>query len=91
MARTSPLAVTYRKPALRRFRDLAPARQRTLATVLEAVAREPAYRHNNLKPLAGFKDGFRLRLAGWRVTFILDRKAGTLAVTEIEPRGKAYR
>ncbi len=59
--------------------------------MLDAVARDPAYRHNNLKPLAGVKDGFRLRLGDWRVCFVRDADGGVIDVYEIEPRGSAYR
>ncbi|MFQ5763601.1 MAG: type II toxin-antitoxin system RelE/ParE family toxin [Rhodospirillales bacterium] len=91
MAKTPPLAVSYRKSALRRVRGLSPAQRRTLDTVLKAVARDPGYRHNNLRPLAGVKDGFRLRLGDWRVSFVRDAKGGVIDVYEIEPRGSAYR
>ena len=90
MART-PLAVRYRKSALYHVRNLSAAHRRTLRVVLDGIAQDPRYRHNNLRPLKGVKNGFRLRLGDWRVSFVRDAKDGIVDVFEIQPRGKAYR
>ena len=91
MARTPPLAISYRKSALYNVRNLSTAHKRTLRTVLGGIARDPKYKHNNLRPLKGVKNGFRLRLGDWRISFVRDAKDGAVDVYEIQPRGKAYR
>lgn len=91
MAGSPPLAVTYRKTAFFNARNLSAAHKRSLRTVLSGVAQDPKYRHNNLKPLKGVKNGFRLRLGDWRVSFVRDAKEGIIDVFEILPREKAYR
>ena len=91
MARTPPLEIRYRKSALFNARNLSAAHKRTLRTVLSGIAQDPKYRHNNLKPLRGVKNGFRFRLGDWRVSFVRDGKARIVDVFEIQPRGKAYR
>lgn len=91
MARTPTLKIRYRKSALLNTRNLSVAHKRTLRTVLDGVAQGTDYRHNNLKPLKGVNNGFRLRLGDWRVSFVRDTVAGTVDVFEIQPRGKAYR
>lgn len=91
MARTPPLAVTFRKSAFFNARNLSAAHKRTLQEVLKGIAQDPKYRHNNLKPLRGVKNGFRLQLGDWRVSFVRDAEGGTVDVFEIQPRGKAYR
>lgn len=87
----APLAIRYRKPTLLNARNLSAAQKKTLRSVLDGVALDPKYRHNNLKPLKGLKNGFRLRLGDWRVSFFRDAKDGVIDVFEIQPRGKAYR
>lgn len=91
MTKTTPLAINIRKPALRRVRDLTASQLKTLKAVLDGVAADRTFRHNNLKVLAGSNAAFRLRLGTWRVIFVRDAKARTLTVTEIQPRGSAYK
>ena len=91
MAKTTPLAIIYLRKALRRARDLPAGQLKTLETVLDGLAADPTYLHNNLKPLSGSKDAFRLRLGGWRVTFAIDADARTLTCIDIQPRGSAYK
>ena len=40
--------------------------------------------------LKGEKDAFRLRQAGWRALYRVDREALEVRVAAIEPRGRAY-
>lgn len=91
MTKTTPLAISLRKSALRRAKDLTVAQVKSMETILGSVAADPAYRHNNIKALAGSKDVYRLRLGDWRVIFTIDRNNGTLTVTKIRPRGSAYK
>ena len=86
-----PLEIRYRKSALFNVRNLPTAQRRTMQEVLNGIAGSPKYRHNNLRPLKGVKNGFRLRLGDWRVSFVRDARDGIVDVFEIQPRGKAYR
>ncbi len=85
------MEIRYRKSALYNARSLSAPHRHTLKEVLSGIAQDPKYRHNNLKPLRGVKNGFRLRLGDWRVSFVRDARDGIIDVFEIQPRGKAYR
>ena len=68
-----------------------PANDRgTILAKVRAVAADPDAPNNNVRPLRGVP-GFRLRVGGWRVLYLLDREARQMAVREILPRGDAYR
>ena len=83
--------VTFKKSTLRRLRDMPKAQARAARRMLGLIAADPAFRHNELKPLRGVGKGYRLRVGDWRISFVLDRRAGVLDVFEIAPRGSAYR
>ena len=57
---------------------------------LRGIADDPFGRHPNVKPLQGFKDGFRLRKGDWRAVYRLDRAANLLVVERLRPRGDIY-
>ncbi len=91
MAEEVAVQITFRKSALRRWRDLTPAQAKKVRKVLDNVAADRRFRHNNLKPLKSVKNGVRFQLGDWRICFTLDREAGILDVFEVGPRGSAYR
>ena len=68
-----------------------PKRAKAIRAALEAVAADPFAQHANAKPLAGVRDGFRLRHGDWRILYRLDREAGTMVVELVKPRGDAYK
>jgi mRNA interferase RelE/StbE len=68
-----------------------PAKAGDIRQALDRIAVNPAAPNNNLLPLKGVVNGFRLRVGDWRVSYMLDRAAGVIDVFEIAPRGGAYR
>ena len=68
-----------------------PAKAKDIREAIDKVAADPTAPNNNLRPLQGVPNGFRIRVGDWRVSFTLDRQAGVLSVFEIAPRGGAYR
>ena len=68
-----------------------PAKARDIREAIDKVAADPTVPNNNLSPLKGVPNGFRIRVGDWRASFTLDRQAGVMSVFEIAPRGEAYR
>jgi mRNA interferase RelE/StbE len=68
-----------------------PAKAKDMREAIDKVAADPTAPNNNLRPLKGVPNGFRIRVGDWRVSFTLDRQAGVMSVFEIAPRGGAYR
>ena len=63
----------------------------TILTRLAAIAEAPFARHANVERLIGTKDGFRVRVGGWRATYRLDRGKDEMQVVRIKPRGEVYK
>lgn len=80
----------HREPqtALRRMQ---PAKAADIVGTVERIASDPSAPNNNIGPLHGVRNGFRVRVGDWRVSYTLDRTAGLLTVFEVAPRGGAYR
>ena len=91
MTKSPPVEIVFSKAATDRLIDMPKSQARAARDVLARVAADPGFRHNQLKPIKGVKDGFRFRAGNWRVSFTLDRRAGVLKVFKIAPRGSAYR
>jgi mRNA-degrading endonuclease RelE of RelBE toxin-antitoxin system len=68
-----------------------PAKAADIRAAIAKVATEPFAKNNNVKPLAGRPNAYRLRVGDWRVSYAIDRSADLLEVFEIAPRGGAYR
>jgi mRNA interferase RelE/StbE len=68
-----------------------PAKAKDIREAIDKVAADPTAPNNNLRPLKGVPNGFRIRVGDWRVSFTLDRQGGVMSVFEIAPRGGAYR
>lgn len=80
--------ITYSKDAFRALRRL-PANVSTLiVSKIKQFAADPASLGNNVKPLRGYPDQFRLRVGDWRV--IMSDDGEVLSVTKIGPRGSVY-
>jgi len=60
-----------------------------IVAAIERVAANPRAPNNNMLPLTGVKNGFRLRLGDWRVSFTLE--GDMMDVFEIAPRGGAHK
>lgn len=84
-------AITYRRDAVKALSRMQPAKADDIRQALVRIAADPASPNNNLLPLRGVPDGFRLRVGDWRVSYTLDRAAQVIDVFEIAPRGGAYR
>lgn len=85
------MQVIFRKATVKRLRRMQHAKAKDIRRALAAVAADPNVKHANLHSLRDVAEGYRLRVGNWRVSFILDRKAGVMEIFEIEPRGGAYR
>lgn len=84
-------AITYRRDAARALLRMQPAKAEDIRQAVARVAADPAAPNNNLRPLRGVRDGFRIRVGDWRVSYTLNREAQIIDVFEIAPRGGAYR
>ena len=90
MAKAPPIKITFKRDAVDRLINMPKSQAQGTQKILTQVAADPGFRHNELKPLKGVKNGFRFRAGNWRISFTLDRRAGVLEVFEIAPRGSAY-
>ena len=68
-----------------------PAKARDIREAVDKVAADPIAPNNNIRPLTGVPNGFRIRVGDWRVSYTLDHRGGVMNVFEIAPRGGAYR
>ena len=73
------------------FARMQPAKAKDIREAIDKVAADPTVPNNNLRPLKGVPNGFRIRVGDWRVSYVLDSQAGVMSVFEIAPRGGAYR
>jgi len=63
--------------------------QRRIGGKIKEVAADPYARHNNVTKLQG-RDGYRLRIGGWRVIYELHDDRVELWVLEVGARGGIY-
>jgi mRNA interferase RelE/StbE len=85
------MRVTYRRDPVKALRRMQRAKAQDITNAIERVAVDPSAPNNNLRPLKGVPNGFRLRVGDWRVSYTLDQDASVIDVFEIAPRGGAYR
>jgi mRNA interferase RelE/StbE len=85
------MQVLIAKSALKVLRSVPASKAKAMREAVDAVAANPFAPNNNLKPLKGIKDGYRIRLGDWRISYLIDRASQTLKVFEIVPRGGAYK
>jgi mRNA interferase RelE/StbE len=85
------MKVVYRRDPVKALRRIQPAKAEDLTAAVERVAAEPNAPNNNVLPLKGVTNGFRIRVGDWRVSYVLDRETEVIDVFEIAPRGGAYR
>ena len=79
------------KRALKALNRMQPRLRDAIEVELKRIALDPLGPHRNVKPMAGFKDAFRLRHGSWRILYVLDRPSQTMRVEWVKPRGDAYR
>jgi len=63
--------------------------QKRIVAKIKAVAASPYAANNNLTKLQG-RDGYRLRVADWRVIYELQDDRLVMLVLEVGPRGGVY-
>jgi mRNA interferase RelE/StbE len=63
--------------------------QKRILGKIKEVAADPSARHNNVTKLQG-RDGYRLRIGGWRVIYELHDDRVELWVLEVGARGGIY-
>jgi hypothetical protein len=85
------LKIEIGRGAVRVLRRIQPAKAQDIRAAIARVAADPTAPANNLRPLKGVPQGFRIRVGDWWVSYALDRRAGVMRVFEITPRGGAYR
>jgi mRNA interferase RelE/StbE len=85
------MQVLIAKSAVKALRKMQPEKAKDIREAISRMARDPAAPNNNVKALKGIKDGYRIRVGDWRVSYVSDRVSQTLKVFEIAPRGGAYR
>jgi mRNA interferase RelE/StbE len=83
--------VTYRRDAVKALRRMQPAKAKDIIAAVERIAGDPSAPNNNVRPLKGISNGFRIRVGDWRVSYTIDREARVIDVFEVAPRGGAYR
>jgi mRNA interferase RelE/StbE len=85
------MKIGFRRDPLKALRSMQRAKAEAIFAALDRIAANPFARNNNVKPLRGVPDGYRVRVGDWRVSYTLDRQADVIEVFEIAPRGGAYR
>jgi mRNA interferase RelE/StbE len=83
--------VEYKRDALKALRRMQPAKAQDIMEAVDRIAADPAVPNNNVKPLKGVPNGYRVRVGDHRASYTLDRKTDKMEVFEIAPRGGAYR
>jgi mRNA interferase RelE/StbE len=63
--------------------------QKRIVAKIKEVAFDPYAPNNNLKKLQG-RNGYRLRVGGWRVIYELQDDRLVMLVLEVGPRGGIY-
>lgn len=81
--------IEYSRDALKALLRMPVNTARLIRTKIEQLAADPFAPNNNVKRLKGM-DAFRLRVGDWRVVYEIDRRAITIAVIRIGPRGNVY-
>ena len=85
------MELIFHRRAEKVLRRIQPKTVAAIMTALERIAAAPFGPHPNVKPLAGVKDGFRLRHGDWRVLYRIDRAANRMVVEIVGARGDVYK
>jgi mRNA interferase RelE/StbE len=83
--------VTYRRDPEKALRRIQPAKAEDIMAAVDQIAADPSAPNNNVRPLKGISNGFRVRVGDWRVSYTINREARLIEVFEVAPRGGAYR
>lgn len=63
---------------------------KTIREKLETIAANPYAEHTNATKLQG-REGYRLRVGGWRVIYEIQNEQLVILVLKVAPRGEVYR
>jgi mRNA interferase RelE/StbE len=85
------MRIVIARDARKALSRVQPAKAQDIREAIARVAADPWAPNNNLRPLKGVPNGFRIRVGDWRVSYTVDREAALIDVFEISPRGGAYR
>ncbi|HEX4080877.1 MAG TPA: type II toxin-antitoxin system RelE/ParE family toxin [Rhizomicrobium sp.] len=85
------MQILIARSAVKALRRMQPAKARDIREAIDRVAADPLAPNNNVKALKGIRDGYRIRVGDWRVSYVTDSASQALKVFEIAPRGGAYR
>jgi mRNA interferase RelE/StbE len=85
----SPWAVSFERRAERDVERLDKKLRQRVLDAVERLAQDPDT-STELRKLKGRAE-HRLRVGEWRVLLALDRKARSIVVVRVRPRGKAYK
>ena len=85
------MEVAYRRDRVKTLRGMQPAKATDIRAAIARIAINPFAPNNNIKPLSGVANGYRVRVGDWRVSYTVDRAANVIEVFEVAPRGGAYR
>jgi mRNA interferase RelE/StbE len=85
------MEVAYRRDPVKTLRGMQPAKATDICAAVARIAVDPFAPNNNIKPLRGVANGYRIRVGDWRVSYTVDRAANVIEVFEVAPRGGAYR
>jgi len=81
--------IEYSKAARKALKAMPRTTARLITEKVEALATDPMAPNNNVKKLTNHP-GYRLRVGGWRVVYLVHEKALLIAVVRIAPRGDVY-
>jgi mRNA interferase RelE/StbE len=85
------MKIEFRRDPLKALRGMQRAKAEDIFAAVDRIAADPFARNNNIKPLRGVPNGYRVRIGDWRVSYTVDREADVIDVFDIAPRGGAYR
>ena len=80
--------VFIRKVADKKLRSLPPKLEQSLREAINKIAEDPERTDLDIRALSG-QPGYRLRVGGWRVLYVLDETGLTVKV--VASRGSAYK
>ena len=85
------MKIAYRRDPQKALAGMQRAKAKDILAALDRIAADPFARNNNIRPLKGVPNGYRVRVGDWRVSYTVDRGTDTIEVFEVAPRGGAYR
>lgn len=83
-----PYTVIIENRAQKEFHKLNPPFDKNIRKAINALEHNP--RHNNVKKLSGTKDGYRVRVADYRVLYTIDDNKKLVTIYRIRHRKDVY-